>query len=486
MLMTVAATRTSPLATPELRVKWPMVLFLLALPLATGAQIALGASLPLWFDEVYTGTVAGQPTLRGLLDWCLTELTGPAFYGPMWLWARVAGVGDTALRIPALVLSIVTPLVIARHGHPDRTVRLFWATITALWLPMLALSTEARSYPQLFLLGSIQSILFLRLHRSLGRSLVLGWATVTALAALTHYYALVIGGFEGLALIVAHRRALDKLLPAALPFGILAGWMAFHLPMVVTYASHHATHYQPLPLGAVTAVPWFLFGQGPHGFLILALLAFTCSTWWKGVDHRSAEAQLVWAGVATFALIVGVGLLRATMMPRYLTPGMPALLFGLACWAQRMRERAPMLVAAMFATLVAAIISALVVGSSDDRFRERRTMEFETASVWLMERSPTRLHLVEATPTVGDQQRRNMAEIAGFFFARAGRPIAVALTDPVRTYADVAASDRGDAILSLYDGRSSKRLFGKIASDPQWQCRDFGSTVHIRACRRSS
>lgn len=483
--MTVAATRAAPLASPGLRARWPLLLFLFALPLATGAQIALGSSIPLWFDEVYTGIVAGQPTLRGLLAWCLTELTGPAFYGPMWLWVRVAGVGDTALRIPALLLSIATPLVIARYGHPDRTLRLFWATISTLWLPMLAMSTEARPYPQLFFLASIQAMLFLRLHRAPGRRLALLWATVTAVAALTHYYALVIGGFEGLALIVAHRRALDRLLPAVLPFAILAGWMAFHLPTVFAYASHHATHYQPLPLSAVTAVPWFLFGQGPHAFLIIALLAFTCSTWWKGIDHRSAEAQLVWAGAAAFALIVGVGLLRATMMPRYLTPGMPALLFGLACWAQRLRERAPLPVAALFATFFAAIIATLVVGSSDDRFRERRTMEFETASAWLMERSPGRLNVVETMPTVGDQQQRNVTEIVSFFFARAGRPVAVRLTDPDRAYAIVAASGRGDAVLSLYEDRFSKRLFDTIASDRRWQCRDFGSTVHIRACRRA-
>ena len=484
--MMVAATRTSLLVPNKLRAKWPLLMLMLAVPLATVTQIALGFSLPLWFDEVYTGTVAGQPTLRGLLDWCLTELTGPAFYGPMWLWAWVAGVGDTALRIPALVLSIVTPLVIARYGHPDRTLRLFWATISALWLPMVAMSTEARPYPQLFLFGSVQAMLFLRLHRAPDRKLALWWASVTALAALTHYYSLVIGGFQGLALLAVHRRAMIKLLPAAFPLGIVAVWMAFHLPMVAAYASHHATHYQPLPLSAITAIPWFLFGEGPHGFLILALLGFTCSTWWKGIDHRSAEAQLVWAGVATFALIVGVGLLRATMMPRYLTPGMPALLFGLACWAQRIRERTPLAVAAMFAIFFSAMFATLVLGSSDDRFRERRTMEFETASAWLMERNSSRLHLIETTPTQGDQPRVNMAEIAGFFFARADRPITVTLTNPVRGYRDLAASDRGDAFLSLQDeDRFSKRLFAVIAREPMWQCRDFGSTIHIRACRRN-
>ncbi|MCA1654835.1 MAG: hypothetical protein LC656_11900 [Sphingomonadales bacterium] len=121
--ISVATDRRGTVAA-ALKGDWPLLLFLAALPLGIDARISAGWFLPLWFDEVFTGTIAGQATAAGLLKWCLSELTGPAFYVPMWLWAKVAGVGDGALRAPALALSIAAPLLIAWRGHPDRRVRL--------------------------------------------------------------------------------------------------------------------------------------------------------------------------------------------------------------------------------------------------------------------------------------------------------------------------------------------------------------------------
>ena len=111
--------------------------FVAALLLGTIARLRSGLELPLWIDETFTATIATQPDFAGLVRWCLTELTGPAFYGPMWLWTKVAGSSDAMLRLPAVTMALATPLVIARFGHRDRSLALLWAALCFLWLPSL-------------------------------------------------------------------------------------------------------------------------------------------------------------------------------------------------------------------------------------------------------------------------------------------------------------------------------------------------------------
>jgi hypothetical protein len=465
--------------------RWPGALVLIlvgALALSLFARVKLGWSLPLWFDEVYTGTIASQSDFAGLLRWCRAEITGPAFYMPMWVWAKVAGTGNVALRLPALILSIAGPVLIAWRGHPDKNVRLFWAIFSLLWLPMLPLATEARPYPQLFFLGSLQAMFFLQLNRSLGRRAAFGWTMATALFVLTNYYAFVISAFQGLALAVTHRRRLLRLYPALPPLLVAAAWMPFHLPLVLRFASEHGSIFTPLPPNAILAVPWFLFGPGLQAFVILMLLAFTQSSWWNGAKHLSPEAQLVWTGIAAFALIFTVGLFKATLAPRYVTPGMPALLFGLGWWANRVHSEKPPAVAAMLAVFFLATAATFVTGSEDERFRDRRNLQFETASNWLMDQPFDRLYYLKPEPSPTPERD---AEIADFFFARAGRPVRVIASDYKSAMTPALANDGRASVLFIGDSRSAGRLQQWMGARPAgWICRDFGQTAFaIMACR---
>lgn len=458
------------------------LLFWAALALSLTARLATGWALPFWFDEVYTGTIAAQPDFAGVLRWCLSEITGPAFYVPMWLWAKIAGTGDAALRLPALVMSVGGPLLIAWRGHPDREVRLFWAILSLLWLPLLPMATEARPYPQIFLLGSLQAIFFLRLGKSPNLREAFGWTTATALFVLTNYYALVISGFQALALVATHRRQLVRLLPAALPLLLAAGWMVFHLPVVLRFASEHGRMFTPLPPSAVLAVPLFLFGAGLQAFLIPVLLGWTYSSWWKRPAKPSAEAQLVWAGIAAFALIFAVGLFRATLTPRYVTPGIPALLFGLAWWAGKVRAQKPAAVASMVVIFFIATGAALVTDPTDERFRDRRNLQFETASAWLMEQPMDRLYYLKPAPSPTPALD---AEVAGFFFTREGRPVRVISGVHKSAMTPALAGDADAGVLFIGDSRSSGELEKWLEAQPSgWTCRDFGHTPFaIMACR---
>lgn len=464
----------------ELGRDWLAFAFWSALALSLTARLATGWALSLWFDEVYTGTIASQADVTALVRWCLSELTGPAFYAPMWLWAKVVGTGDAALRIPALLMSLAGPLWIAWRGYPERDVRLLWAIFSLLWLPMLPMATEARPYPQIFLLGSLQAIAFLRLSKSPGLRPAFIWSTVTALSVLTNYYALVISGFQGLALLATHRQRLLKLHAALLPLILAGAWMVFHLPFVLHFAAEHGAMFERLPPSAVLAVPYFVFGPGLHAFAIFALIAFTQSLWWTKGAKFTPEAQLVLAGVAAFMLVFAVGLFRATLTPRYLTPGVPALLFGLALWAIRVRSKKPAVVAVMLAIFFVTAGAPLVAGSSDERFRDRANLQFETASAWLMEQPMDRLYFVKPAPS---PTPAHDAQIAGFFFARAGRPVDAITSDYKSAMTPRLADDRRAGVLFIGDTGSSGEVRHWLEARA-WACRDFGQAAFaIMACR---
>lgn len=458
------------------------LLFLMALGLSVAARTITGWALPLWFDEVYTGTIASQGTFSGLVHWCLSEITGPAFYMPMWLWAKLAGTSNAALRAPALILSVAAPLLIAWLGHRDRSIRFYWAIFTLLWLPMLPMATEARAYPQLVFLASLQAIAFLRLSKSPTLRDGFAWTAVTAFFVLTNYYALAISAFQGLALAATHRGRLLKIWPALFPLAAAGAWMIFHLPVVLDFASAHGAMFTPMPPSAVFAIPFFLFGPGMQGFAILILLALTWPSWWRPARRLSPEAQLVLAGIAALALIFIVGLFKATLAPRYITPGMPALLLGLGWWSSRMRARKPLAVAAMLGVFFLATAATLVTGSADERFRDRRNLQFETASDWLMERPVARLYYLKPEPSPTPALD---AEIAGFFFARAGRPVSVTQADYRSAMTPALANDGRGGVLFIGDKPSSLQLAGWLAKQPAgWTCRDFGQAAFaIMACR---
>ena len=485
----VALTETTTCGDVQRR-DWALLIFLCALPIGIAGRILPEWNLPLWLDETFTGTIAAQPSFSGLLRWCLSELTGPAFYMPMWVWAKIAGVSNVALRAPGLIFSIATPLLIARYGHPNREIRLLWAALTLLWLPVLSTASEARPYPQLLFLGTVQVILFLKLARNADAKISLLWGTVTALAVLTHSYALVIGGLQGLALLNGHRRAILKMVPALIPLSVMALWMAYHLPFILGFTAGHVAHYAPVQPVMLFAIPKMVLGEGIGGFIVFGLLFLTRDQWKGAIRLSSPEAQLIWAGVIAAAIIIAVGLIGATMMPRYLTPGVPALLFGLACWADRVQCSEPWHANLAFLALFAGMVANLAIGPFESRFRERRYFQFETASTWLMARHPDRLHFLWSTPTGAQSGTDNLAEVAGFFFRRHRQPLQVVVEragpDPSATLVAAATNDPHSAILWISDDPLTPAMRPKIERlDPRWECRDFGGEeILIYACRR--
>ena len=461
------------------RIGWRIVSFVAALALGTVARLTFEADAPLWFDEAFTGVIAGQPDLAGLVRWCRSELTGPLFYGTMWLWAQVAGVSDGALRLPGLIFSLAMPLVAWRWGHPDRDVRLFWAMALLLWLPAPIFANDARPYALLLLLATGQAIAFMAAIRRPNTARLFAWSLLTAAMGLAHYWALLIGMAQGLILLATAPRAVLRAWPAGAPFVVLAGWMALHLPFVLGVVGGApragATLHGP---GAIAAA---LFGPLPIAGLVAAAMASTVR---PGRPRMSAEAWLVASGLATATVFAALDGVRPGFVLRYLLPVAPALLFGIGWWAGRVVATRPVAVVAAFTMMAAGTLGLVLDARGAHTPDQRHAFNFQQPSEWLMHRPIERVIWLWVDPISERSLDRNMAEVAGFFFARAGRPVPVEVVhvpagvDATRWLMHVAGDRPNTGILVIgNDPRSTAAP--RPAAMTGWRCREFGEGLAI-------
>ena len=217
--------------------------------------VALGAHA-LWLDEGATWSWATKPT------WAET-LFAEANHPPAWwlitrAWIGVFGDSESALRMPAALLGVVTvwigwcvalrllhPTLLPRRGGFVATTDERGAKGVALWFAgFLAVSAflteyaqEARMYSLLITEALGLSWLYLRWLDDAKRRWLVSYAVLGALALYTHYFGLWVLLSHGLhALWVARRAratdtpfALGPFVVAGLAAGLLFAPWAFHL-----------------------------------------------------------------------------------------------------------------------------------------------------------------------------------------------------------------------------------------------------------------
>lgn len=471
-----------------------------ALVLGLTGRIAYSYNAPLWFDETFTAVIASQPSFAGLLDWCLHELTGPAFYLPLWLWQKLAGNSDLALRLPSLILSVMTPLAILRFGNRDADLRLWWAVFVLLWVPIFAVAGEARPYPEIFALGAVQAILFIRLLERPSTARASLWVIVSSLLVLCHYWSVMPGIVQGIAFLLVHRLRAVRTWPALLFFAPMLAWTWLHLPRVLAFTIGGSSGIAGLPLSAVGEVPAMLLGVGVSATIILLVIAASLLVAWHRRGWRigpraSPERVLAWCGVASIVVTLLLAFVRPGFAPRYAMASMPAFLFALALWARWCMARDPkpvVLVGAMLFASATGLVGSILLGPDRD---PRHKFELERPSAWLAEKSPEHLpeHLVvfwdgpvaEASPEFA------LAEVGAFFLRRAGHKIEVrvarvpATDDPNRVVLAVARPGGRSAI--LWFANDALPLNRKPAIErysAEYECKDFGDgVVTMTACR---
>ncbi len=495
----------NPVSTPSAPPLAKLLFWLTCIALAVAAARAAfsGWDTPIWLDETYTATIATQPTLARLIDWCLHELSGPVYYALMWLWVKLFGSSALALRLPSLIIAVATPLLILWKGHPSRDTRLVWAVLVALWLPAVAFTSMARPYALLIFLATTQAILFHRLIAQGGRGRAMAWSAMSTLLVLTHYYTLPVTAFQGLIYLAIRRNEVDRTWPAALLFAPAGLWMMAHFPFIQSYMKPGVAWVPTLTMMDSWSIPVALMGGNiVAGALFVVMVPMVARQAFLGfigkpvAPYTTADLATTGASALAVLVIVVFGFFKPVFMLRYLVPCIPGLLFGFAVWTMAMSRR--------FSLLPAAVIGTAIIFGANQLYHLvqfpkrdfRHSFSFEKPSAWLQQQGMQRLIFFWDNASASISTPERTGEMGSYFLRRNGwsgpvivPPIAGKKIDPNIALAAIATRP-GDGIIWAYEehaGDSQGTLHPPVLgkSGPRYACRDFGGgPVKIITCIR--
>ena len=186
--------------------------------LAAALRLPTLGSQSLWLDEVLTGELA-RGSLGGLFHRVAEqEANPPLFYVVEWLWTRVAGTSEIALRLPSALCGIALVPVAYGIGRRLASERagVALAALVAVHPLLVYYSQEARGYAAVALACAVGFLYFLDAVE--GRRGALGWAVASAVALGCHYFAIFPIAIEAAILLARRGRAA---LPALAGVGVV-------------------------------------------------------------------------------------------------------------------------------------------------------------------------------------------------------------------------------------------------------------------------
>lgn len=449
--------------------------------LAVAARIFAGLGTPLWFDETFSAVIASQPSAAAMVDWCRAEIGGPVYYMTLWGWAQLFGTSAVALRSLSLVASVAAPALVVWRGHPDRTTRLVWAALLALWLPAIDHATNARCYALATFLTTVQAIAFWRLMQAPTLRRALAWTGVSVLAILSHSHCAALAVAGGLLFVAVHRRRALACWPALLLLLPMAAWLSWQYPVLKRFSIQGAW-YQPFGLGDLLLAPIDLFDSLLLGIVLAIGPILTFAGGWR-VRRETADRALAASGLIALAIALALTVVKPSFVWRYAVPYGPAILFAVASWACGIRARfprAPALLVALFAASTFGYLAELI-RHPDERYRLHFTLD--RPSAWLAGRGAHHLAFLWDGPTGASGDPRRFDEVAGYFLRQGGRGERVTVlrapgaAEPSQLVAAALARDPSiDSMIWIADrmvpgthGAPDRRLMARLG----WACRDY-------------
>ncbi len=470
-----------------------------ALALAAGLKLTVEAGGPLWLDEGWTLGIVGQPTWGAFVEQLRWDVNPPLYFVLLRGWTALAGDGDGALRAFSTLASCLLPAAALLPGAGvDARDRWTWAALLALWGPGIAFAQEARGYALLSLLAAGQTALFAGLLARPGVRRAVLWTTAATLTGLTQHHALLLSAAQGAALLVWERGRFARLWPAALPLLPLLAWDALQAPRIAAFGRPEHAWYPAFTPAVGHAAGETLAGAWPAALAALALAggaaALTRARGRPATEPFARAEGALWIAAAASAAgglaLIGLGVLKPSLAPRYLAPFAPGVLLvpvlmlrGAAGWPRAAARAGVMLV----------FVAAALATAQQADVRSRRAYQFETASADLGRAGVRRLAFLWDNPTDGALAPAERDALAAAFFRRAGRPVTVAgvpARDGVDPNAALAAAP-ADGLLWLYDLRvphtAARRFPPRLeAADPRLSCRRYaGGALGVVACVRS-
>ena len=244
---------------PEHRRELAIVIALTAL--GAGLRFAWLGTQSFWYDESLTVELA-RASAHGMLHGVRAhEATPPLYFAAAWVWAQAFGTGEAALRSLSAVAGVLTVPVAYALGREigGRGVATAVGALTATSPALIWYSQEARSYALLILLCGVSVLFCVRALRGT-RAELMAWALASALAIVTHYFAIFLVVAEAAWLIWRHPRRREAVVASALPAVVLAALA----PLLLYQSDHGGTQWiEGSPLIDRIANAFVFFAVGP-------------------------------------------------------------------------------------------------------------------------------------------------------------------------------------------------------------------------------
>ncbi len=316
-----------------------------------------------WWDEGLSVLAARMSFSKATL-WTAADVHPPLYFWLLWLWQRLTGETEFALRAVTVMEALLAAAVVAPLGQ--RLARNRWVSVGAVWL--LALSRFHVWWSQemrMYVLAGLASLISLYFTARLAADKTrwqdrLGWIVGTAAAMLTVYSSIVLVPIENLFMLVAGLKRRDRwafwgrwiaLQAAMIP--LMLPWLALALPRMRSWSvvQEPVSLAFVLELNAVLLTLGISTDVGRYALPAFAVIAVALSGVWLAQRQRAA-AQRLWLlalacllpPLTIWALAQPRGLFyNPRVEARYLLPFAPAfyifLAWGLVGWLSARRLR---------------------------------------------------------------------------------------------------------------------------------------------------
>lgn len=305
--------------------------------------IALLVRIPLmydslWYDEAFTAQIASVPFGK-LATAIMGDVHPPIWYAVEWVWTRMVGTSEFALRFPSLVLGLALILLAYRMGKAlglSVTVTRLACLIIALLPAPAYYATEARGYA---LLACLAFTMVIAIAENRPRWFLIAGVLICWTHNLGFVYLGVLGAYAAFGYQWPPKRIYWKRLFQwlVLPGAIASLWLPFMLQQSKAIADGFWIEPFSPGMGLRVITDETLSRKFPDAIVLpvyLIILALTLLSLW---EFRST---LFWRNRrgALIALIVGVplmtGVVSVVWHPVYLTRALLPCGVGLAfLWA---------------------------------------------------------------------------------------------------------------------------------------------------------
>jgi mannosyltransferase len=216
-----------------------------AIPLETwvlGAVVVIGALLrfttlgsqSLWADEASVVHQAKLPFTTMLSQDVSREANPPLYFVLTWVWVRLFGSGEVGIRSLSAIAGTASIPIAYLVGRElvSRRAGLFAALLVAVSPFMIWYSQDATEYMFAGAMSGASLLFFARSLREPSRKNLGWWGVLSALALLTHFFAVFLVAPEAVWLLYSVRRR--SVLVGAAPLLVVGGAL---IPVVASHAS---------------------------------------------------------------------------------------------------------------------------------------------------------------------------------------------------------------------------------------------------------